>query len=37
MTTHSIQFRDKYKKISLNTRICFLDLSEEFRRDEKKK
>ena len=33
MSTHNIQF-DKNKKISLN--ICFLELSEEFRRDSKK-
>ena len=31
MSTHNIQFHDK--KISLN--ICFLELSEEFRRDSK--
>ena len=33
MSTHNIQFHDKIKKISLN--ICFLELSEEFRRDSK--
>ena len=31
MSTHNIQFHDKNKKISLN--ICFLELSEEFRRN----
>ena len=31
MSTHNIQFHNK--KASLN--ICFLDLSEEFRRDSK--
>ena len=33
MSTHSIQFHDKNKKISLN--ICFLELAEEFRWDSK--
>ena len=33
MSTHNIQFHDKIKKISLN--ICFLELSEELRRDSK--
>ena len=33
MSTHNIQFHDKNKKNSLN--ICFLELSEEFRRDSK--
>ena len=32
MSTHNIQFHDK-KKISLN--MCFLELSEKFRRDSK--
>ena len=31
MSTHSIQFHDKNKEISLN--VCFLELSEEFRKD----
>ena len=33
MSTHNIQFHDKKKKKYLN--ICFLELSEEFRRDSK--
>ena len=33
MRTHNIQFRDKMRKFPLN--ICFLELSEEFRRDSK--
>ena len=33
MSTHNIQFHKEIKKASLN--ICFLDLSEEFRRDSK--
>ena len=33
MSIQNIQFRDKNEKISLN--ICFLELSEEFRRDSK--
>ena len=41
MSTNNIQFHDKIrkkiarKKISLNTRICFLELWEESRRDSK--
>ena len=33
MSTHNIQFYDKIKKKSLN--ICFLELSEELRRESK--
>ena len=33
MSTHNIQFMIKKMKILLN--ICFLELSEEFRRDSK--
>ena len=33
MSTHNMQFHDKIRKFSLN--ICFLELSEEFRRDSK--
>ena len=33
MSTHNIQFHDKIIKKSLN--ICFLELSEEFRRGPK--
>ena len=33
MSTDKIQFHDKIRKISLD--ICFLELSEEFRRDSK--
>ena len=33
MSTHNIQIHDKIRKKSLN--ICFLELSEAFRRDSK--
>ena len=33
MSTHNIQFCDKIRKKSLN--ICFIKLSDEFRRDSK--
>ena len=33
MSTHNIQFHDKIRKCPLN--ICFLEVSEEFRRDSK--
>ena len=33
MSTHNVQFHDRIRKVFLN--ICFLELSEEFRRDSK--